>query len=144
MTTPVSIQVFRMSRHERIAAIRRLVPANHIDALAERMAISKVALCTILGVPPGSRRASGRVHTSLSIGESERLLGVEFLIGQVQSMVEESGRLDGFDAAVWLGAWMQRPLPALNGELPAAYMDSSEGQRLLSQLLAMTQTGAYA
>lgn len=144
MTTPVSIQVFRMSPYERIAAIKRLVPANHIDALAERMAMSKVTLCTILGVSPGGRRAGGRVDASLSVSESERLLGVEFLIGQVQSMVEESGRVEGFDSAVWLGAWMQRPLPALNGELPAAYMDSSEGQRLLSQMLAMTQTGAYA
>jgi len=37
------------------------------------------------------------------------------LIGQVQAMVEQSGNPEGFDAAHWLGAWLDEPLPALGG-----------------------------
>ena len=40
--------------------------------------------------------------TVLSKDESERLLGVETLVGMVQNMVEQSGDPTGFDAARWV------------------------------------------
>ena len=36
------------------------------------------------------------------------------------------------------------PSPALGGDKPADYMDTIEGQRIVSNLLAMMQSGAYA
>ncbi|NHZ83032.1 DUF2384 domain-containing protein [Massilia sp. CCM 8695] len=85
-----------------------------------------------------------REGTLLSSDESERVMGVETLIGMVQSMVEESGNPEGFDAARWLSTWLTQPLPALGGATPASYMDTFEGQKLVAELLTMMQSGAYA
>lgn len=59
-------------------------------------------------------------------------------------MVSESGDPEGFDAAHWVSDWLNTPLPALGGHHPATYMDTAEGQKLVSNLLAMVQSGAYA
>ena len=59
-------------------------------------------------------------------------------------MVEESGDPKGFDAARWVSEWLTSPLPALAGATPASYMDTFEGQKLVAELLAMSQSGAYA
>jgi Protein of unknown function (DUF2384) len=66
------------------------------------------------------------------------------LVHQVEKIVAESGNPEGFDAGQWLAAWMERSVPALGGKRPAEYMDTAEGRALISQLLAMTQSGAYA
>lgn len=80
----------------------------------------------------------------LSKDESERVLGVASLIGKVQAMVEESGDPAGFNAARWLTDWLSQPLPALGGATPASYLDTFEGQKLVAELLSMSQSGAYA
>lgn len=59
-------------------------------------------------------------------------------------MVRESGNADQFDAAKWVSNWLTAPLPALGGQTPASYMDTFEGQKLVSNLLAQAQSGAYA
>jgi len=66
------------------------------------------------------------------------------LVRQVEQMVAESGNPEGFDAGQWLAAWMERSVPALGGKRPAEYMATAEGRALISQLLAMMQSGAYA
>lgn len=66
------------------------------------------------------------------------------LVHQVEKMVAESGNPEGFDAGQWLAAWMERSVPALGGKRPAEYMATAKGRALISQLLAMMQSGAYA
>ena len=66
------------------------------------------------------------------------------LVRQVEKMVAESGYPEGFNARQWLAAWMERSVPALGGKRPAEYMATAEGRALISQLLAMMQSGAYA
>jgi hypothetical protein len=65
------------------------------------------------------------------------------LVTQVQTMVEESGDPEGFDAAGWTCAWLVEPNPALGGQLPAECMATGEGRARVSNLLAMAQSGAY-
>jgi len=63
----------------------------------------------------------------------------------VQTMVADGGaEAAGFDAARWLAQWLAHPLPALGGDTPASYLDTVEGQKLVSRLLAMAESGAYA
>jgi hypothetical protein len=66
------------------------------------------------------------------------------LVRQVEKIVAESGNPEGFDAGQWLAAWMERSVPALGGKRPVEYMATADGRALISQLLAMTQSGAYA
>jgi uncharacterized protein (DUF2384 family) len=66
------------------------------------------------------------------------------LIHQVEVMVQQSGNPEGFDSAEWVARWLEAPCPALGGQCPSAYMATAEGQELVSSLLAMMQSGAYA
>lgn len=135
---------YRLEPQARIALIRQGIPAAIIGSMASRMGMSKEALLSSLGL---SRATIGRKEKHaqlLSKDESERILGVDTLIGMVQTMVEQSGDPSGFDAARWLSDWLTAPLPALAGATPASYMDTFEGQKLVAQMLSMSQSGAYA
>lgn len=72
------------------------------------------------------------------------MFGVASLIGQVQTMIEESGNPEGFNAAEWVARWIDRPLPALGGQRPAELMDTSDGRVLVSNIVARMQSGAYS
>lgn len=80
----------------------------------------------------------------LSPDQAERVLGLQRLLDQVSNMVEGSGQVEDFDAGSWMGVWMRQPNPALGGRQPLDYLGTVTGQRVLSQLLAQMQSGAYA
>ena len=76
--------------------------------------------------------------------ESDRILGIARLVAQVDAMMRESGKLEGFDAAKWVAAWLDRPQSALGGRRPAELMDTAEGRDLVTDLVARIQSGAYS
>ncbi|NVI82654.1 DUF2384 domain-containing protein [Janthinobacterium sp. BJB401] len=106
--------------------------------------MSKEFLLSSLGLSRATISRKEKDASLLSKDESERVLGIETLIGMAQAMVEQSGDPAGFDAARWVSDWLSKPLPALAGATPASYMDTFEGQKLVAELLSMTQSGAYA
>lgn len=136
--------VYLCDPQARIALIRAGVPALAIGALAARLGISKESLLGSLGLSRATISRKERDAARLSKDESERVLGIASLIGMVQTMVEQSGDPAGFDAARWVASWLGKPLPALGGQTPASYLDTFEGQKLVADLLAMSQSGAYA
>ena len=137
-------QVFLSPPHERIDVIKRGVPAGHVKVLAELMDTAKEDLIDTLRLSRATVNRKARSNMPLSQDESERVLGIEYLIGQVENMVRESGNPEGFDAAKWVSNWLKSSLPALGGKTPASFMDTIEGQKLVSNLLATAQSGAYA
>lgn len=128
----------------RIATIRSGIPASIVGELSSRMGMSKELLLGSLGLSRATISRKEKDETALSKDESERVLGVATLIGKVQAMVAESGDPTGFNAAHWVADWLSKPLPALGGATPASYMDTFEGQKLVMELLSMSQSGAYA
>lgn len=137
-------QIYLFDPQARIAVIRQGIPASIISNLSSRMGMSKENLLFSLGLSRATISRKEKEATVLSKDESERVLGVETLIGMVQTMVEQSGDPAGFDAARWVSNWLTKPLPALAGATPASYMDTFEGQKLVAELLSMSQSGAYA
>lgn len=136
--------IFRYSPQHRIDLIKEGLPAIEFDILASKMDVAKDVLIDILGFSRTTINRKIRDIKPLARDESERLLGMQSLIGQVERMVRESGNPAGFDAAIWISNWLQRPQPILRGNTPASYMDTVEGQKLISALLAQVQSGAYA
>jgi putative toxin-antitoxin system antitoxin component (TIGR02293 family) len=108
------------------------------------MAIPKELLYKNLRLPRSTIDRKLRANEKLSPEHSERVIGLERLIGQVEAMVQESGDGTAFDAHVWLGDWLESPLPALGGARPGEYLDTMQGQDMVSSLLAQMQSGAYA
>ncbi len=129
---------------ERVALVKRGVPAAAAVALARRMGISKEQFCRTLGLARATLDRKQRSDGRLSPDESSRVLGLDRLIGRAQSLVEDAGDDAGFDAARWAAAWLEQPLPALGGRRPGELMDTTEGQQIVLQLLEQIGNGAYA
>lgn len=129
---------------ERVMIIRQGVPANILVQIGRAMDISNDLLFSTLAFPRSTVVRKIQNNEMLSAEQSERVVGLERLVGQVEAMVKQSGNPEGFDAARWVGDWLQRPLPALGGKKPAEFMDTMEGQNLVARFLAQSQSGAYA
>ena len=99
---------------------------------------------TALHIPVATVNRKAKTNAPLSPAEGERVLGFGRLLGQIQTMVRESGNPESFDASAWLSAWMSAPVPALSGARPLDLMDTMTGQALVSQVLSQMQSGAYA
>ena len=129
---------------ERVEAIRRGLPASVVVQTGEAMNLPREQIYTILHLPRAtvSRKISSKAVLSPEM--SERLLGLRKLIGQVEVMVRESGRPEGFVAAHWVAQWLTEPSAALGGRKPRDFMDTAEGQEIVSSLIARMQSGAYA
>ena len=137
------IELYGAPMLERVNMIREGVSANALVRISRGMQVPKERLYASLRLPRSTMDRKIRDNARLSPEHSEKLLGLERLIGQVERLVAESGNPQDFDAALWLGEWLNSPLPALDGASPGDYMDTMEGQELVATLLAQSQSGAY-
>lgn len=136
--------IYQVEPIDRIKLIRDGIPARYINVISDSMGITKDTLFRFLNLPKSTIDKKSVANQVLPIEQGERLIGMAKLVGQVESMVFESGNPDGFNAAKWVAQWLEKPSPALGGEKPSAYLDTVSGQEMISDLLAKIQTGAYA
>ena len=128
---------------ERIAMIRRGILASEAKQLFAVLLGPSAAL-KALNLSPATVNKKAKLGGTLSPGESERVVGIMRLLGQVETMVQESGDPTGFDAPAWLTRWLTDPLPAFGGIRPADLVDTMVGQDMVSAALSRIQSGAYA
>ena len=128
----------------RVKLIRQGVRAVEVKDMVRMMSTPQDRIFKFLRLSTATINRKASRNEELSAEDSERVVGMSNLIGQVQTMVEQSGNTQGFDAAKWVAHWLEEPIPALGGECPASYMDTMEGQKIVSTLLARMQSGAYA
>ncbi|RKK04407.1 DUF2384 domain-containing protein [Pseudoroseomonas wenyumeiae] len=141
---PAYVRLYQAEPFERIGMIKHGLPAAEAKAILADLDIPQLAAMRALNIAPATINRKVKGEDRLSPAESERILGVARLVGQVQVIVEESGNSQGFDAAAWTSRWLTEPLPALGGVRPLDLMDTMEGQTLVSSTLAQLQSGAYA
>lgn len=138
------LRIYRQSPWERVEAIKLGLPASEAKRILVGFKVGQGALLRALDLSPATLNKRAKRGQALPVAESERVLGIARLVGQVETMVEESGSTDGFDAAAWLSGWLTEPVPALGSQRPLDLLDTMEGQGLVSKLLAQMQSGAYA
>lgn len=137
------LSIGRAPIYELIEIVREGVPPALFVKLASDMQMDQKRLSGFLGIPRanlGRKATSGRM---LSSPESERVVGVAQLVAEAQRIVDESGDGSTFDAAAWVGRWMEEPLPVLGDRPPSSYMDTVMGQQAVLRVLRMQQSGAY-
>jgi putative toxin-antitoxin system antitoxin component (TIGR02293 family) len=136
--------LFKTSALERDSFVREGVPVGYVDNLADRLGESRSRLYILLRIPRATAARKKSENARLSVDSSDRVIGFAKLIGQVETIIQESGNPEGFDAAHWLKGWISRPLAALGNRRPEEFMDTSDGREMISQVLARGQTGAYS
>ena len=119
------------------------VPSSLLSNLSVSMDLPKERLTKILGLSRFTVARKIADKANFSASDSERIVGLVKLVGQIQKMVAESGDPNGFDAAKWLGRWIEQPNAALAGRKPGDLLVPSDGREAVSRLLAKTQSGAY-
>jgi putative toxin-antitoxin system antitoxin component (TIGR02293 family) len=134
---------FRASPLERIQIIKRRVPARYVVTLTVSMKMAKETLYGSLNLARATIDRKVLKKQLLNQDESERVLAITRLVGQADSIVRDSGAAEGFSAAQWVAAWLQRRHAALGGRRPGELMDTADGRELVTDLLARQQSGAY-
>jgi putative toxin-antitoxin system antitoxin component (TIGR02293 family) len=135
---------FRASPFERIDMIKRGMRAAEAKRIFADLAIGQSAAFKALKLSPATVNKKAKLHQTLSPADTERVIGIAKLVGQLEAIIEESGDPEGFDTTAWMSRWLKEPLPAIGGRRPVDFMDTMEGQALVSRELAQIQTGAYA
>jgi putative toxin-antitoxin system antitoxin component (TIGR02293 family) len=136
------LNVFRIEPLGRISIVKRGVPATAVGAIARDLGVPTTRLYRWLGLKASTTKRKEQFGERLSVADSEAVLGMCRLVGQVQSLVAGSAPAD-FDAAHWVGRWVEKPSPALGGKPPAGFLDTREGQDLVSRLLSQSAFGVY-
>ena len=138
------LQAFWASPSEQIDIIRKGLPAETLARVVQDMGVTKERIIYVLKLPRTTINRQIAKNEPLSPEFSERTLGLQKLIGQVESIMADSGADRDFNAAHWVAQWLEQPLPALDNAKPADYMDTVLGQELVASMLARMQSGAYA
>lgn len=136
---------FHLSALERAELVKRGMPARAVQEMSAAMGLPREQLMRAAGLARSTVERKIAARGRLSESESEKLVGLSRLIGQVDAMVRESGEAPaGFDAARWFAAWMEEPVAALGGRRPRELLDTADGREALASLLLQMKSGAYA
>jgi putative toxin-antitoxin system antitoxin component (TIGR02293 family) len=128
----------------RTGLVKLGLPAGMMTIVAKDMGVGNEKLSQTIGVKRSTMARKIEKQEVLNLDESDRVMAMARLIGQVKAMVMESGTVAGFDAGKWVARWIEKPAPALGGKRPAELLDTTEGREIVSALVAKMQSGAYA
>lgn len=73
---------------------------------------------------------------------SERVEFIRSLVKMLEDMIPPD-QGDGFDAARWVGRWLETPQSALAGAAPKEYLSTVEGRAIIKRLLGTIESGTY-
>lgn len=137
------IAIYHASAQDRLRIIRGGIKASLAKQIVDDLDMPVALTCEALHIPTSTISRKSKTDAFLRSDESERILGVARLVGQMESMAQGMEEVEGFDARAWTSRWLREPVPALGGATPLDYMGTMEGQALVSDILARSQSGAY-
>ena len=136
-------ELFKLEPLDAVNLIKRGVSARLLVRISRDLGLPVKKIVQLLGLAHSTVARKVKANATLNIHESEFVLGLAKLIGQVEFIVAEFGRPEGFNAAKWVSAWLSRPVAALGGRRPDELMDTDESRRIASELVSRLQSCAY-
>lgn len=136
-------QLYAASPAERRDIVLLGVAGASVRDMASVLGLSVETVSSALRIAPATARRKARNQEVLAVDQGERLLGLQRIVGHVQSLVERGGDPSHFDAGRWTGKWLISPHPALGGTCPIEYLDTNAGHEVLSALLESYLSGNY-
>lgn len=124
---------------------RRGVAGRFLKDLSKRMDIPAARVFSMLGVPKATAEKKASAGDVVTGSGGQASIGMAKLIAIAQEIIADSTarEAEGFDAAKWLGQWLERPQPSLGGRKPAELIDTPTGIEVVSRLLGAIESGAY-
>jgi putative toxin-antitoxin system antitoxin component (TIGR02293 family) len=121
------------------------VAGAFVKDLSRRMEIPAQRMFDILGVPKATAEKKVAAGELLTGNGGRAALGIARLLGMANEIVANSTAPEAknFDAARWLGQWLEKPQPALGGRRPAELIDTPTGLDVVTRLLGAIESGAY-
>ena len=138
------MDLFHASPVDRVGVIKAGVPARRLKLFIRELDVDQQIMFGALNLKTATVNKKAAKNEPLSTEDSERVVGLAKLVGQLEAMIEESGNPTGFNATEWLSTWLREPLPSLGGTKPIDLLDTMEGQAIVSRSLAQIQSGAFA
>jgi uncharacterized protein (DUF2384 family) len=124
---------------------RRGVSGAFIREFSRKLGVPAVRVFKFLGVPRATAAKKASAGDLIRGSGGQAAVGMIKLLGIAQEMVANSTAKEAhdFDAARWLGAWLEQPQPALGGQKPADLLDTPTGLDVVARLLGSIESGAY-
>lgn len=121
------------------------VVGSFIKDLSRRMEIPSSRIFSILGIPKATAEKKAAAGEMVAGSGGQAAIGMVRLLGIAQEIVANSTAPEArnFDAAKWLGQWIERPQPSLGGRKPADLLDTPTGIEVVARLLGSIESGAY-
>jgi uncharacterized protein (DUF2384 family) len=124
---------------------RRGVDGRFLKDLSKRMAISQLHVFDMIGVPKATAEKKVAAGEVISGSGGQAAIGMAKLIAKANEIVVNSTapEAEDFDAAKWLGKWIEIPQPALGGRRASELLDTPTGLDVVLKLLGAIESGAY-
>lgn len=130
---------------KRVEIERRGVPGLFLRVLSKHLGLPATRTYEILGVRKSTAASKALAGRFVAGTGGQAAVGMIRLLGIAEGIIANSTAeaAAGFDAAKWLGAWIERPQPALGGRKPADLLDTPTGFEVVAKLLGSLESGAY-
>jgi putative toxin-antitoxin system antitoxin component (TIGR02293 family) len=128
-----------------VAAEREGVPAGVVAGLARAMAVPRVRMFKMMDLPRATMEKKIADNELLTGVANRRALNLLRLLAHARDILKDSTAPGAarFDAARWLGRWIETPQPALGGRKPAELLDTEVGASMVDRALGAMRSGAY-
>lgn len=138
------LHTYQMAPHEFIQAVRKGTPVKDIGVVAKALGLPDGRYIEMIGLTRSTFNRKVKIGAVLEPDQSERHMRVMRMVGQLMGRVNEFGNPDELDVALWFGAWIEQPNPALGSAKPSEYLDTAMGAEVVEAALQKIFTGAYA
>lgn len=137
--------VARATPYQLVEFERHGVGGRLLKDFSRRLDIPQMRIFEMIGVPKATAEKKVASDGQLSGSGGQSAVGLARLLAKAQDMVSRSTAREArdFDAAKWLGHWLQLPQPALGGRKPCDLLDTPSGLAVVLKLLGSLESGAY-
>ena len=121
------------------------VSGGLLKDMAREINIPVLRFYDIVGVPKATAEKKAAENGVIAGAGGQAAIGMARLLGIAQTIVDNStaAQAKGFDAAQWLGRWIELPQPALGGRKPADLLDTPTGANVVARILGAIASGAF-